>query len=164
MSVYETETWSVEVPDGWTVTEDDECVSFTAGEPIGALQVSAYLKDGQVTNEDLEELAEEHLTAGAQPETVDHPTYEGFGIAYEVDEEFWTEWFLRNGNQAIYATYNCPVGEQDAESEVVGELLSTLVPIMDDDDEGEDRDEDDDDHERDDRDLVEDGDDEDDEH
>jgi hypothetical protein len=133
--VFQTPTWSIEVPDGWTAVDEEEYATFQADgdAQVGALQISAYQKDGPVTNEDLEEFAEEHLSAGAIATPVDHPAFEGFGIAYETDEEFWTEWYLRAGDQMLYVTYTCPVDDQDAEQDVIAEMLGTLEPCEDED-------------------------------
>lgn len=148
--VFQTPTWSIEVPDGWSAVDEEEYATFQAdGEAqVGALQISAYHKDGPVTNEDLEEFAEEHLSAGAIPTPVEHPTFEGFGIAYEADEEFWTEWYLRDADQMLYITYTCPVNDQDAEQEVIADMLGTLEPAES-EDEVKDADEDEDEDEED---------------
>lgn len=127
--VFEGPTWSIVVPDGWTVRDEDDVTTFEADPGVGALQVSAYAKDEPVTDEDLEEFAEEHLTAGATPDPVEHTLYEGFAISYEVDEQFWTEWFLRHEHQMLYVTYTCAEGDEGIEDEIISEMLASLAPI-----------------------------------
>jgi len=125
--VFEGPTWSIEVPDGWTVRDEDEVTTFEADPPVGALQVSAYAKDGPVTDEDLKEFAEEHITAGATPDTIEHPIYDGFAISYEVDEQFWTEWYLRHENQMLYVTYTCAESDEGTEDETISGMLGSLL-------------------------------------
>lgn len=124
-------TWSIAHPESWSVQEDDETVLFSARESGAVLQISAYAKDGAVIDADLEEFAAEHLEAGAEPEPVEHDVYAGFGIAYEVDEHAWTEWFLRHHDQMLHLTYRCPLEHQAAEAPVVGNMVATLAPLAD---------------------------------
>jgi hypothetical protein len=124
-------TWTMARPEGWSVQEDDETVLFTDRASGAVIQINAYAKDGAVTDADLEDFAAEHLEAGAEPEAVDHDVYAGFGIAYEVDEHAWTEWFLRHHDQMLHVTYRCPLEHQEAAAPVVGDMLATLAPLAD---------------------------------
>ena len=123
-----TKTWSASLPDGWTHSADDDCVVFVGPEDIGALQISSYKKDQLVREQDLADFAEEHLEAGARPTTVAFGKYTGFRIAFGVDDFFWQQWYLRQGAQMLFVTYNCPAASRTREDREVIELLSSLAP------------------------------------
>jgi hypothetical protein len=103
-------------------------VSLVGPSFIGALQIGSYKKDGAVSEQDLTEFADEHLSAGARPVQVTFGVYAGFRIAYGADDEFWQQWYLRHGNQMLFITYNCPFESRTIEENEVAEVLSSLVP------------------------------------
>jgi hypothetical protein len=94
----------------------------------GALQISALFRDAPVSEADLREMAEEHLSAGAIAKPVQLGAFEGFQIAFSADGVFWRQWFVRNGCQALYVTYNCSVADRDLEIADVKTMLGTLQP------------------------------------
>ncbi|MFC3552487.1 hypothetical protein ACFOLC_15895 [Lysobacter cavernae] len=123
-----TQTWSASLPDGWTHSADDECITFVGPEDIGALQISSYKKDQLVKDQDLADFAEDHLEAGARPTTVTFGKYTGFRIAFAVDDSFWQQWYLRQDSQMLFVSYNCPIADRTHENREILELLSSLAP------------------------------------
>ncbi len=124
-----TTTLSVVIPSTWYETLHDECLTLQAEQSIGALQISSYTKDSDVTDEDLQESADRHLKAGAKSATVSIGPYAGFTIAYGVDGLYWREWYLRHKNQMLYVTYNCENSSRGKEDAVVKEILTSLKPL-----------------------------------
>jgi hypothetical protein len=119
-------TWSLLLPDGWQGWHDPECATIVANPEIGALQVSAAFKDSEVSEADLREFAAEHLDAGATPSLVQCGDFVGFTIAFGTEDAFWREWYLRNGGQALFVTYNCSPGDRGVEDAAVDKILATL--------------------------------------
>src|SRR5262245_17593423 len=62
--------WSVELPEGWQVEEEDRVVSMTRRNGVGALQVTAYFRDEPITDDHLRELVEDRLRAGVDSQPV----------------------------------------------------------------------------------------------
>ena len=95
---------------------------------IGVLQISSYAKDGSVSEQDLADFAEDHLSAGARPVRVMFGPYTGFRIAFSVDESFWQQWYLRQGGQMLFISYTCPIESRTAEHQDIDQILSSLAP------------------------------------
>lgn len=93
---------------------------------VGALRISAASKESDVSREDLLEFASEHIDAGTRPVDVVAGTFEGITFCYGDDKSHWQHWYLRDGRQMLFVTYNCPVDRRGAEDEVVSKALKTL--------------------------------------
>ena len=119
-------TWSLELPDGWTSEEAGDAVAVFRPDGVGALQISAHFRESLVSDEDLRELAEEHLRKGAAPKPVQLGAFVGFQIAFAAADTFWSQWLVRRGQQALFVTYNCPVAERGHEYDEAKMLLQTL--------------------------------------
>jgi hypothetical protein len=121
------ETWSLLVPDGWRAWHDDACATLVAEHEIGALQISAASKDSEVLDRDLREFAAEHLEAGAKARSTEAGDFVGFEIVLGDGERFWRQWYLRNGRQVLFVTYNCGSESRGAEDAAVREILASLA-------------------------------------
>jgi hypothetical protein len=93
---------------------------------IGALQVSAAFKNSDVLREDLHDFAADQIAAGSTPADVVAGDFTGITISYEDDTTFCRQWYLRNGSQALFVTYNCPRESRGLEDAVVLDALMTL--------------------------------------
>lgn len=119
--------WSVELPSGWIGSEDPECVTFRATPPLGALQLSAALKDGgSITEEDLQSLVKESPSPRTELVKVSYGSFFGVAIQYVKEGLFWREWWLASGRLMIYATYNVAKGGEDLEEDKIESILSSL--------------------------------------
>ena len=59
---YKSSSWAVELPSDWSAEEEEDCVSLSAKQGVGALQISAYCRDAEpVTDADLNAFAEVQL-------------------------------------------------------------------------------------------------------
>lgn len=123
------ETWSIQPPADWSAWHDAECVTMAADPEVGALQISAAFKESNVSHEDLLDLASDHINAGARPIEIAAGTFEGITFCYGDGESHWQQWFLRDGCQALFVTYNCPGDSRGVEDEVVNKALKTLSSI-----------------------------------
>ena len=118
--------WKLPIPAGWTFRHDRECTTITTPLQVTALQISAARKSGDVTDGDLREFADDHLTRGATTRGVEVGDFEGFVFAYRDESAHWRQWFLRRGNLAIFVTYNCPPKFKGHEDCVVDTVLAKL--------------------------------------
>jgi hypothetical protein len=123
-----TQSWSATLPEGWSQSSDEECITLEGASPIGALQISSYTKDGPISEQDLAEFAEEHLSAGAHPVQVTFGDYTGFRVDYGTDDFFCQEWYLRHVDQMLFITYTCPIDSRTLEEPEIFQVLSSLAP------------------------------------
>lgn len=118
--------WKLDIPREWEEHEEDDTLIVYDPDGVGALQISGMATDGEVSDEDLRELAREHIEAGAKTRPVEFGDFTGFTFDYSEEDEFWQEWYLRSGHVSLYATYNCELDDKGVESELIEQVLSTL--------------------------------------
>ena len=123
---YDSTDWRLEIPDGWSPTEDESCTTFCHPQGVGAFQVSSYRKDEAVTDDDLREFAGDIPLA---PVSLARLT--GFRSRFSQDDTFWTKWWLRAGCQMIHATYNVSLADRGQEDETIAAMLESLTPQYD---------------------------------
>ena len=124
---YKSSWWAVELPPGWSVEEEKDCVSLSAEQGVGALQISAYRRDGEpVTDEDLCEFAEDELSDGVIPQAVAFGDFRGVATSKVEGKNFWRKLWLRSGALLLYVTYNCAAEDRAVEVEAVNRMLSSL--------------------------------------
>ena len=122
-----TESWSVLVPEGWRAWHDAECATLVADPEIGALQISAAIKDAVVDASDLRAFAAKHLDAGVYPQPIQVGAFVGFSIGFQVEATAWRQWYLRHGAMALFVTYNCAVHARGVEDAAVDAALASLL-------------------------------------
>ena len=120
--------WSIEVPQGWTVREEDECVHFVPpGRGDGMRLTAARKGEGRVKDADLVDFASEHLDAGAPRRDVRLGDFVGFEIAFDTDDLAVREWTLRAGNVLLFVSYGCVLQSAGRLDEAVEQALITLT-------------------------------------
>ncbi len=113
-------------PDGWDMASEDMTVMFTS-EAGGCLQMQGHRKkDGDVDDDDLDEVASDHLEAGAPVRDVRLGDFVGFEVDYDAGELSCREWFLRSGPVLLFGTLVRPVERRGAEDEAVELALVSL--------------------------------------
>mgnify|MGYP000196320740 CR=1 FL=1 len=60
---YTSSLWSLNLPQNWDISSDEDCVTFQSKPPVGVLQVSAYSKDSAITVQDVQEFMQSHIKA-----------------------------------------------------------------------------------------------------
>jgi hypothetical protein len=120
---YKSTDWSIEVPEGWRHYSSEDCTTFEHPKGSGAFQVSSFRKDEAVTDNDLRDFAGDIPLAA-----VSFQRFTGFRARYSEDDAFWTKWWLRAGQQMIYATYNCSLAHRGLEDVEVSSMLASLEP------------------------------------
>jgi hypothetical protein len=123
---FQSEWWEVSLPLGWTGKHEEECTTFLSQNDVGALQISAYRKDKKVTDIDLQEMASEHIEAGAKLKFVQLGSFTGFYFPFGTEDAYWRWWLLRCNQTMVYATYNCAPEERRKDEELVDQIMATL--------------------------------------
>jgi hypothetical protein len=124
---YKSSWWSIELSSDWSAEEEEVCVTFSAERGVGALQVSAYRRgDESVTDEDLNDFAEDELVDGGVPQNVSCGAFRGIAVSYVEGGWFRRKLWLRSGSLLLYVTYNCGSKDKGVEVESVNRMLSSL--------------------------------------
>lgn len=126
MKTYTDTYWQVEIPDDWQAEQDPDCVSIFHDDSFGVLQISAEQFDEDITLDTLQEFAEEHISAGAEPEELDLGQFSGFTLDYSIDNEYWCEWYLKYDRLFIFVTYNCQLEDESNEDDIIDTILASL--------------------------------------
>ena len=126
MNSFETPLWSLRYPENWQAEEEDELLVLFDPQGVGELSISYQQSEEPLSNEDLLGIADEDIEAGAEPDVVNVGQFSGIQFDYESEGEYWCEWYLANDDLLIFATYNCPVGDEEKELAAIEVVLSTL--------------------------------------
>ncbi len=79
MNEFNSDWWTVRLPDDWITEHDDTCASMFAESRVGALQIcAARNSNGPATDDDIRDFAKEHLDAGALIKPVTCGSFTGF--------------------------------------------------------------------------------------
>lgn len=127
MNQFDGPSWRINLLPEWVVEHEEDCSLIFHPEGVGALQISSYSKEGNVTEADLKGLAQEHIEAGAKLTEADAGDFEGFTLAFGSDNGFWQCWYVANGPTALFITYNCQAADRDAEIESIKSMISDLA-------------------------------------
>lgn len=115
------------MPDAWKANEEEDRVTFTSESGVGALLISSYRNNGkEVTNDDLLHFAEDELVAGVDLQNISCGEFNGLGISYLVDGNYWRKWWLWQGSALLYVTYNCSAEDHSVEEEAVNQIMNSL--------------------------------------
>lgn len=123
--------WSLSIPIGWEISEDEDCVTVSKGHSSGALQISFAKKDStDVSDDDLKDFASDRVNK-VDLKKVEGDGFTGFTTNYIHDGIIWQEWWIRSGNLMAYITYNTKLANNEAETVEVGKIVGSLEPVDD---------------------------------
>lgn len=123
--LYTHDTWSLDLPEGWQVEDEEECTLIYHPEGVGAFQVSAFHKEGgDISDEDLVDFAE-----GADILPVEFEHLEGYENIEVEDDAYISNWWLRKGPDFIFVTYACDKDDQEVEAKNVEQMMQSLQII-----------------------------------
>lgn len=126
MKTYTEGYWQVNIPDDWQAEQDPDCVSIFHDDSYGILQISSEQFDEEISAEMLQEFAEEHIDAGAEPDEIRLGPFEGFTLDYSIENEYWREWYLRYDRLFVFVTYNCQLEDESNEDDIIETILASL--------------------------------------
>jgi hypothetical protein len=123
-------SWQVALPKDWLGRHHTECATMESDARIGALQVSSHRKKGgEVSDDDLNGFAAEHVDAGAKLRPIQLGDFSGYHLHFGTDGAYWRHWYLRHGPVALFVTYNCAPENRGVEDEEVAAILESLKAI-----------------------------------
>ena len=126
MKIFTDNYWQIQIPDDWTAEQDADCVSVFHDESFGILQISAEQFEDEVSFDTLQEMAAEHIEAGAELEDIQLGPFAGFTLDYSIDDEYWREWYLQYDRLFVYITYNCRLEDESNEDDIIDAILASL--------------------------------------
>ena len=126
MGTFKGISWGIELLPEWEGEHDEDCTTIYHPNGVGALQISAYSKDSEVTEEDLKDLANEHIEAEAKLSPANSGEFKGFTCAFGVENEFWQYWYVSSGNTALLITYNCEAQDREYEIDKIKGMVASL--------------------------------------
>ena len=129
MKQFRSQHWQLDLPIGWQTEEEEEAVCLYNPDSNGTLTISATREDQNISDEYIEELLADHLDAGAELIEVELGAFSGVSFCYDDNDEYWCEWYLRNGPVLLFITYNCPLDEEGSEDDVIESILESLKLI-----------------------------------
>ncbi|HLR16293.1 MAG TPA: hypothetical protein VK099_00325 [Alcanivoracaceae bacterium] len=119
--------WSIDVLEGWEPDELGDVAVFTRPDGVGVLQAVSYEQDEEVTEEDLTDLAQEHVEAGHESSKVNVGDFEGITYTLREEGEFWQFWYLAGDRLAVVFTYSCADEDRNIEIDEVREMVNSII-------------------------------------
>lgn len=127
MRVLETNWWSISLPDEWIAESDDEAIIIFDEDDVGTISiVDLKREEGDASQEDLLELAEELIEQGLSAKPASVGDFVGIRFEYEEDEVFVIEWFLRCDDLVLLVSYDCDLDNKGMDVGMVEDILDTL--------------------------------------
>ncbi len=127
---YTSSLWSLNLPQNWDISSDEDCVTFQSKPPVGVLQVSAYSKDSAITVRDVQEFMQSHIKAEKKIYDAHFDLFSGFTVHYTTEDFYCKEWWLYFDRIMLYVSYTVDLIDKGLEDTVVHEILKTLRPIL----------------------------------
>ena len=127
MEKYISEFWQVDLPVEWKAEVEEDAVSLFHPDSNGTLTISAVREQEDISDEYIEELAAEHLDAGAEFFDAEFDSFSGVTCCYDDEQEYWCEWYLCSGPILLFITYSCPLDNEGEEEDVVESILESLA-------------------------------------
>jgi len=131
-SVYSVSDWRADLPDGWTSDYDGEVHTFRRDGGSGALLISVYYKDTDVTDEDLRSFADDQ-PIGERADVTTSSNLVGVAGNFVDRETAWRVWLLRRGTSMFYVTYTSAPDDTWNEVAEVDSVVNSLQLIPRDD-------------------------------
>jgi len=135
-----TQYWSLEVPDDWTIDQDEETGAISVSDPdeVGCLDLlvvesessiegKADVLDDEFNAFIQDSVLQEELSALPELIDVGFNQFAGKALAYELDGLAWREWYLKGPHYILMVTYNCDQENRDMDASLVDQILETLV-------------------------------------
>lgn len=131
MNEYRTDLWTVNPPEHWEAYQEDDYTVIHDPDGVGALHISSFTKDGDVTRDDLEAFAAEYADEDITVSDVEYSNFSGINFDYTEDNNYWQIWFLKSENLMLFITYNSAALDKGFEDEEIGIILNSLAVVTD---------------------------------
>lgn len=127
MARYNSDTWSLELPQGWASEATEECILlFSKKSELGIFQISSFFKEDEedaVTYTDLLEFAE---LEESDVEKVETEFLTGIFYQEEADEFTNLFWCFSSGSELIFVAYVVETKDLAKEAEQRDIIINTL--------------------------------------
>lgn len=122
------ETWSIEIPEGWTLRADDLGVDIIPEDPaLGAIQVSEMSKPFEtVTHADIADFAADHLDMADAQRDAEIGPFRGIELSYKDGGSYWRIWYLRADRTMLAVSYSCAEGDEAKTRAMLEAMVGTL--------------------------------------
>jgi hypothetical protein len=128
MKTFASTLWEIELADGWTAEQEEECVTIIKSDTSGALQISAYQKQaGTISREELLDATDCDAETQTHFQEKSCGDFSGFQLVYSEDDTFWRKWWLAKGRTLLFVTYNCELTKKDDEKAEINQMVGSLV-------------------------------------
>ena len=119
---YTHETWSIDLPDGWSIEEEEEHMVLSDSSAVGTFGITSFFKEtGDVSFDDLVEFAEiDDL------QKTDFPYLEGISNSAIEKGDAVFRWWFRAKDELIFVTYVCDEGAEDLQADIRKEIIMSL--------------------------------------
>ncbi len=134
MKVYKGKVFSVTMPSVWEgeYDEDDHYDVLYNPDGPGELQFSSISYEKKLSINDLMHIAEEDIQAGARLEEIELGDFKGITFEYDIENEYWCEWYLASDNVLLFVTYSCLLDKEGRDADDVELIMGTLTKQNDD--------------------------------
>lgn len=128
------ETFSLELPEGWTVRQDEECTYLVSPDPPGVLCCTPQTVEKSEELPNLSRMLAGFLTRTGHPVATDDllrlsnvPGAQGFCWQYFEDMAFHRLWIFGNTASWLLLTFSCATVDVDHFHPILEKLQKTLV-------------------------------------
>lgn len=126
----ETDCFIIDLPESWSVEQDEESLIFNDPDNITCLEISAVRKqDGLVEDDDLKIFSQDFLEQGLKPTPISIGDFCGSYFSLEEDGEAWREWVLCAEDVMLLASHGAELEDKGLDDAIVDEMLSTLLVL-----------------------------------
>lgn len=122
-----TDAWVLELPEDWSVEEDEEGLVISDPDGVGVLEISTLERDdGDVSSEELDAFAAELIEAGVARQKASLGPFKGWLYAHQDEDSWLREWFLSCGGLFLYVTYQCDMDNKGLDDEAIDGILAGI--------------------------------------
>lgn len=128
MNILETARWCLQLPDEWTVEEDEDGWLIYDRDEVGQIEISMLCREqGDVEESEVIALADDAERLSTQSKSIRWYDIRGFYYQWHEDNHYIREWYLYNNGVILLATYSCAEDNAGMDDPIVDEFLATLV-------------------------------------
>ena len=126
VNTYQSKSWSIDLLKDWIIEEDEDVISIYKEDGVGALQISAYTKEGGITDEELKAISQDNVSEKEQLTHIQCGDFFGYYVEDQENGTFWRKWFLYRNGLVIFATYNSDLQYSVKEKIEVDRMINSL--------------------------------------
>ena len=128
MRALETDWWMMEMPPEWEATQDEDTVVIEDEDGVSCIEITTLVKQqGAVTDAEILDFAADTQQAAGTLKSVEVGDWRGVYAAYQDDDVWVREWYLRDAGQCLLVAHSSALDNQGMDDAAVDEMLSTIV-------------------------------------